>query len=111
MTDESGRVEAVRAAMAADWPVLPDWPTGIDIQAAVMPQSDRSILVAWIGSSCNQSGLVTVSAAATSLDVAPSPTTDCEAVGIYRGLVLTFTQAIPVGQIELQLDPTELKGG
>jgi hypothetical protein len=112
IVDPEGLVATARAATPKEITPLAEranMPSST-IAAAVAPGDPPGILIVWVGSGCDKSGTVTLSAETAQIVVAPDPRGGCDTIAEFRGFVLTFTIPIDVGAVRPILLPTVLLG-
>jgi hypothetical protein len=110
--DQEGFIATARAATPEEITPLADRSgmPSMRIAAAVARRDPPGILVVWVGSGCDRSGTVTLSAGSGQIVVAPDPRGGCDTIPIYRGLVLTFTIPVDPAAVRPVLIPTEILG-
>lgn len=86
--DDSGQLTEARAPTAADRERVSRYMPESEIEIASL--DPRSVFVAWVGGLCDRSTTLTISGPRKRLVVAPGPRQACDAIGIVRGVVLTF---------------------
>ena len=84
---EPGIVVAWRAATERELEAIA-WPSDADI--VLRPMSGRELILGWIGTVCDVKATLTV--APRRLVVTPAPRQGCDAVGVGRGVVLTYAE-------------------
>ncbi len=100
---EPGLLAAWRPATQRELEAFPWAPDGFTGLGGL---GDRQLVLGWLGTPCDL--VATLIVTETSLVIDPAPRHGCDAIGVPRGLVLTYARAVDPKAIDVRLLPREL---
>ncbi|HEY7132538.1 MAG TPA: hypothetical protein VH440_09820 [Candidatus Limnocylindrales bacterium] len=100
---EPGILAAWRPATQRELEAIP-WTSSGDTGIGLV--GDRRLVLGWLGTPCDLVAILTVSA--TSLVIDPAPRQGCDAIGVGRGVVLTYLHPIDPSAVLVRLLPRVL---
>jgi hypothetical protein len=104
--DDTQSVRDARAASKPDLMAAMETMPAEGITALPVAGDQRSVLVAWVGLTCDEHAVITVSPGIRQIVVSPQRHEPCDLLPNGRGVVLSFGAAVDPSLIDVQLAET-----
>jgi hypothetical protein len=103
--DDTHSVRGARPATKPDIVAAMETMTVEGIAALPVADDPRSVFVAWVGLTCDEHAIVTISPGISGIAVSRQLREPCDPVPNGRGVVLSFGAAVDPSRIDLDLQP------